>query len=130
MLGRLVAGPWLVAWLCLAAGCAGQRPAAPSAPPDGPPGGEALSLVTYGCDNDATIRATYPTPDIALVQYRGNSRQMQATRSADGARCVSDTRVWRTEGSGPGASATLYHRDDDGDAGRVLARCREIAPAD
>lgn len=87
MLARPVAstGAWPdFAWSQTARRFGRPRSGAPDG--DRAPDDAALSLVTYVCANRATIRATYPTAGIALVQYRGNSREMQAARSASGAR--------------------------------------------
>ncbi|MES1951444.1 hypothetical protein S4A8_11326 [Salinisphaera sp. S4-8] len=110
----------LICALLLAGGCASSadRPAPAQAAP-----APAVKLLTYRCESGARVRATYPTDSIALVRYRGETRELQVVRAASGVRYVNDDLEWWTKGSGTGATAMLSQRDSD----NVLERCEQVA---
>lgn len=98
---------------------------------DAPRGSEdpssAVSLLTYRCESDALIRATYPTDSVALMHYQGQTHEMQIARAASGVRYVGDGLQWWTKGNGPGASGTLsrVHNANNAD-GEIIETCRQI----
>jgi len=119
--------PALIAFVAtLATACAPDT--LPSRPPNATkaPTPKQITLVRYACDDNAVVQASYPTPDMAVVQYGDNTYEMQSARSADGARYVGDTLEWWTKGNGPGSTATLFARADSG-AGDVILECEAVS---
>ena len=80
------------------AGCGSMGPGAP--PPASP-------AIVYACPNGETVRATYPDPRTAVIQYRGATHTLKIAVSADGARYVGDGLQWWTKGMIHGTIATL-----------------------
>lgn len=87
----------------------------------------AVNLLTYRCESDALIRATYPTDSVALVRYDGATHEMRVARAASGVRYVGDGLQWWTKGNGPGASGTLSRSTNTDEAGgEIIEECREV----
>ena len=114
----------LLAFGLFVSGCAGDHATRPADMQTDEP---TVTLLTYRCESGAMIRATYPTDAIALVRYRGQTRQMRVARAASGVRYVDDGLQWWTKGTGAGATAVLSERADGGTA---LERCEEIEARD
>lgn len=104
--------------------------AAVSAPPASPgPRAAALpapAVYRYRCQSGETVSASYPTTDLAVVQYRGRQYDMRIAMSGSGARYVGGGLVWWTKGMGPGSDGSLFHHQADGSAGGSVEVCKEV----
>lgn len=97
-------------------------------PPPARDQSSSVSLLTYRCESDALIRATYPTDAVALVRYQGQTHEMRIARAASGVRYVGDGLQWWTKGNGPGAGGTLSRSSSADNAdGEIIETCRQVA---
>jgi hypothetical protein len=69
-------------------------------------------VLVYHCADGETVRASYPTSDMAVVEYAGRSRTLKAAASASGARYVGDGLQWWTKGLTEGVIAPLADGKD------------------
>ena len=76
--------------------------------------------ITYVCSSGEQPVASYPSPESALLEYRGKNYHLQRVRSASGARYADDNYVWWTKGS----EASLFVIEPDGSTGERLDQCR------
>ena len=88
-----------------------------------PPAPEASSTNNYACQSGATITATYPSTDSAMVKYKARTYDMKIAVSASGARYVSEDLEWWTKGSGVGSEASLFRHMPDGTSGEIIETC-------
>ena len=65
----------------------------------------------YHCADGQTLRASYPKPGIAIVEYAGRTRTLKAAASA-GARYVGEGLQWWTKGQAEGVVAPLEAGQD------------------
>lgn len=84
------------------------------------------SVYSYRCESGETIAAIYHSADLATIQYKGSSYNMQIAVSASGTRYVGGELEWWTKGSGPGSEGTLFRHLADGTAGESIERCTEF----
>src|SRR5699024_6001330 len=101
----------------LLAGCAVQQHKADTA------ASASADTTSYACENGATIVASYPDVDSAIIQYQGGSHALHIAKSASGARYVGGDIEWWTKGSGAGSRGTLFRHNEDGTSGQRLAFC-------
>lgn len=81
----------------------------------------------YNCESGATIWASYPNQDTAIVEYQGETLQLTRAVSGSGARYVNPQWVWWTKGTGAGASGTLARHRGEEQPEDPLERCAEGA---
>src|SRR5439155_19389131 len=82
-----------------------RQPAAAAAPP--PPQSASAATVVYACDNGEILRAGYPDPRTAIVDYRGRLRTLVIAPSTTGARYVGEGLQWQTVDASKGAVSPL-----------------------
>lgn len=80
-----------------------------------------LDADIYVCDEGTEIRAAYPEPDLAIVQYRADIHVLTEAISASGARYIDDRIEWWTKGED---HATLFRHTDDGTGETLASNCR------
>jgi membrane-bound inhibitor of C-type lysozyme len=76
--------------------------------------------ITYACESGERAVASYPSPESAVLVYRGETHRLQRVISASGARYADDTFVWWIKGS----EASLFAAMHDGSTGQRLDVCR------
>jgi membrane-bound inhibitor of C-type lysozyme len=76
--------------------------------------------ITYSCASGERSVVSYPSPETAVLSYRGETHRLQLVRSASGARYADDTFVWWIKGS----DASLFSVEHDGSTGKRLDVCR------
>jgi membrane-bound inhibitor of C-type lysozyme len=81
--------------------------------------------ITYSCASGERSVASYPSPETAVLAYRGETHRLQRVRSASGARYADDTIVWWIKGS----EASLFSIEQDGSTGKRLDVCRVASGA-
>ncbi|MEJ2315844.1 MAG: MliC family protein [Gammaproteobacteria bacterium] len=81
--------------------------------------------ITYTCASGERSVASYPSPETAVLAYRGETHRLQRVRSASGARYADDTIVWWIKGS----EASLFSIEQDGSTGKRLDVCRVASGA-
>lgn len=87
---------------------------------------ESGAKVTYRCESGRTVEASYPTDSTAVVDYEGQTYEMEIAVSGSGARYVGGGLEWWTKGGGPGAEGTLFRHDAaSGASGETLELCEE-----
>ncbi|WP_333587286.1 MliC family protein [Phenylobacterium sp.] len=128
----------LAAALCLGAcGAPVDEPLAAPAPAKkaAAPAAEALGgaslppdALAYRCDNGERLRAAYPSPEVAIVQYRGELHRLTLARSASGARYTDDTRQWWTKGEAEGTISRLKPEEDIASEPGVACRLETARP--
>jgi membrane-bound inhibitor of C-type lysozyme len=87
-------------------------PAAVPAPASAATAGAGAEVLVYHCADGETVRASYPTSDMAVVEYAGRSRTLRTAASASGARYVGDGLQWWTKGLTEGVIAPLADGKD------------------
>lgn len=87
--------------------------------------GEPALRMTYQCKSGRTVRASYPSNSVAVVEYEDRTLQMSLAVSASGARYVGQQLEWWTKGSGPGAAGTLLRHEADGTTGAIVDQCEQ-----
>jgi membrane-bound inhibitor of C-type lysozyme len=97
----------------------------PSAVP--PVSGAGTPVLVYHCADGQTVRASYPSPDAAVVEYGGLSRTLKATTAASGARYVGNGLQWWTKGPAEGVISPLDNGQDAATAPGV--NCARSQPA-
>ena len=75
--------------------------------------------VVYLCTSGERPVASYPSPETAVLSYRGEQHLLQHVRSASGARYAGDKLVWWTKGD----EASLIAIESDGSMGKHLETC-------
>jgi membrane-bound inhibitor of C-type lysozyme len=75
--------------------------------------------VVYLCTSGERPVASYPTPETAVLSYRGEQHRLQHVRSGSGARYAGDNFVWWTKGD----EASLIAIENDGSMGKRLETC-------
>lgn len=104
------------------AGCASPESEGPaSTAPDSVPASQAV----YSCESGRTVQASYPTDNTAVVEYEGQTLQMEVAVSGSGARYVGDELEWWTKGTGPGSEGTLFRHNSDGTSGEMVEQCEQ-----
>lgn len=103
------------AFALLLAACAAQPESRPIA-------SAGANATAYTCESGATVVASYPDVDSAIVRYKGTTHDLRIARSADGARYVGSVEWW-TKGSGVGSHDTLFRHDENGTSGKRLEFC-------
>ncbi len=108
-----------------AAGCASPEDDAvvvtgPDPVVESTPATDPAAQTTYACESGATVVASYPTDDTAVVEYEGQTLQMEIAVSGSGARYVGDELEWWTEGTDGG---TLFRHNSDGTSGELVEQC-------
>jgi membrane-bound inhibitor of C-type lysozyme len=78
------------------------------------------SGITYVCNSGEQPVASYPSPETAFLEYRGEKHRLQHVRSGSGARYADDRIVWWIKGS----EASLFVIEPDGSTGERLDQCR------
>lgn len=94
------------------AAASGPAVAVPAPAPATAVAGTGAEILVYHCADGETVRAFYPTSDLAVVEYAGRSRTLRAAASASGARYVGDGLQWWTKGPTEGVIAPLADGKD------------------
>ena len=76
--------------------------------------------VVYLCTSGERPVASYPSPETAVLSYRGEQHRLQRVRSASGVRYAGDNFTWWTKGS----EASLIALESDGSMGKRLETCQ------
>jgi membrane-bound inhibitor of C-type lysozyme len=76
--------------------------------------------ITYSCASGERPVAFYPSPETAVLAYRGETHRLHRVISASGARYADDTFVWWIKGS----EASLFAVERDESTGQRLDVCR------
>ena len=84
------------------------------------------SVLNYRCESGETIAATYPSTEVATVNYKGSHYKMQIAVSGSGARYVGSELEWWTKGSGPESEGTLFRHRADGTSGEIVESCKQV----
>ncbi len=79
----------------------------------------------YRCKSGEAIAATYPSTDLATIQYKDRIYNMRIAVSGSGARYVGSELEWWTKGSGIGSEGTLFRHNADGTSGDSVEVCTE-----
>lgn len=82
--------------------------------------------IAYQCDSGAVIQTMYDNSDDpkVTVWYKSEKVELNISPSGSGAKYSNDSYVWWTKGSGKGAEATLFIREND-QIGGALETCVE-----
>jgi membrane-bound inhibitor of C-type lysozyme len=81
--------------------------------------GENPPDIDYVCASGERPVASYPSPETAVLSYRGEKHRLQHVRSGSGARYAGDNFVWWTKGD----EASLIAIENDGSMGKRLETC-------
>ena len=74
---------------------------------------------TYTCASGERSVVSYPSPETAVLSYRGETHRLQLVRSASGARYADDHIVWWSKGD----ESSLFSVERDGSTGQRLDVC-------
>ncbi|SEL03647.1 Membrane-bound inhibitor of C-type lysozyme [Colwellia chukchiensis] len=83
------------------------------------------SVNNYYCESGESIKVSYPTNDIAIVQYQGMQYKMKIAVAASGARYVNDTFEWWSKGVTSGAEGVLFKRLTNEPSASIIERCNK-----
>ena len=84
--------------------------------------GENPPDIDYVCASGERAVASYPSPETAVLSYRGEKHRLQRARSGSGARSAGKSIAWWTKGS----EASLFAIESDGSMGERLEVCRVV----
>ncbi|GLR64262.1 MliC family protein [Marinospirillum insulare] len=79
-------------------------------------------VYSYQCESGEVIEASYPSTELAIIEYKGKQHQMSISVAASGSRYVNNDLVWWTKGQGKGVAGTLFlHQNNQ--TGDLLETC-------
>lgn len=110
-----------------------NKPAEQAKAPEAPaaatpaPAPAASTPTTYACDDGASVKASYPDADTAVVELDGKAHTLKIAVSASGARYVGDGLQWWTKGMTDGQLSPLKAGEDIASAPGVNCKAPESA---